>query len=116
MREFIKKKREMFIVAMLIKEKEEEIQKLVAECNAEQKQLKQDFAKLQQEQAIHEKENEQAHLFQQEQSRLAEMRADEQSKKTQEIKQLEQQIEKIKEDITKAKVSLFYSQYFYLCY
>lgn len=40
MRDFIQKKREMFIIGMLIKEKDEEIKKMKKDCDKEEEKLK----------------------------------------------------------------------------
>ena len=108
MRDFIKKKREMFIVAMLIKEKEKEIEKLTTECEREEAKLRQDTQKLQEDQIAHDREIQQVRLLQQERSKQVEKEAEEQSKKNQELKQLEQQIEKLQEDVLKATVCRLY--------
>ncbi|KAH7827225.1 putative protein of unknown function (DUF4200) [Monocercomonoides exilis] len=103
MRDFIQKKREMFIVGMLIKEKEEEIRKMKKECEREEEKLRIEFEQLEQAKQEHDRQVQLAHQQSQEQSRKAEKEAEEQAKKNQELKRLEQQIAKIQADLDKLR-------------
>ncbi|KAA6396662.1 MAG: hypothetical protein EZS28_007811 [Streblomastix strix] len=103
MRDFIQKKREMFIIGMLIKEKDEEIKKMKKDCDKEEEKLKSNFQQLEQQKGDHDRMVQRTHQESQEQSRKLEKEAEDQQKLGQELKRLEQQIAKIQADIDKLK-------------
>ncbi|KAK2962190.1 putative Replication factor C subunit 2 [Blattamonas nauphoetae] len=103
MRDFIQKKREMFIVGMLIKEKEEEISKMNLQCQKEEEKLKKEFQQLEEQKQNHDRAVRQSHQDTQEASHRAGLEAEEQQKMKQELKRLDQQIAKTQADLDKVK-------------
>ena len=108
MRDFIQKKREMFIVGMLIQDKEEEITKMTRECDREEEKLRVEFEALDAERRAHDDRVQMDHQQQQEQTRKAEREAELLSKKNKEQKRLEQQKLIVEADIGRMEVNTFY--------